>query len=86
MANALIAATAVLDQGTVCDPKDIDLCVIQGLSFPVHVGGILFWADRAGPASVAAALKWAAGLHPDIDLPRSLTDWQAGKGPFYTTV
>ncbi|MFM7116186.1 MAG: enoyl-CoA hydratase-related protein [Planctomycetota bacterium] len=86
MANALIAATAVLDQGTVCDPKDVDLCVIQGLSFPVHVGGILFWADRAGPASIAAPLKWAAGLHPDVDLPRSLSDWLAGKGPFYTTV
>lgn len=86
MANALIAATAVLDQGTVCDPRDIDLCVIQGLSFPVHVGGILFWADRAGPTSIAEALKWAAGLHPEINLPQSLTDWQAGKGPFYTTV
>ena len=86
MANALVAATAVLDQETVCDPKDIDICVMQGLSFPVHVGGILFWADRVGPASLASALKWAAELHPELPLPRSLTEWQAGKGPFYTTV
>jgi len=86
MANALIAATAVLDQGTACDPKDIDLCVIQGLSFPVHVGGILFWADRCGPAKLASAIAWAAGLHPESGLPRALTDWQSGNGPFYTTV
>jgi hypothetical protein len=76
----------VLDQGTACDPKDIDLCVIQGLSFPVHVGGILFWADRCGPAKLASAIAWAAGLHPESGLPRALTDWQSGNGPFYTTV
>lgn len=30
------------------DHRDIDLCIINGFSFPAHVGGILFWADRHG--------------------------------------
>lgn len=38
----------ILDEDIVDDLRDIELCAIQGLSFPQHRGGIFFWADAAG--------------------------------------
>jgi 3-hydroxyacyl-CoA dehydrogenase / enoyl-CoA hydratase / 3-hydroxybutyryl-CoA epimerase len=38
----------ILDEELVDDLRDIELCVIQGLSFPQHRGGIFFWADAEG--------------------------------------
>jgi 3-hydroxyacyl-CoA dehydrogenase len=38
----------ILEEEMVGDLRDIELCVIQGLSFPQHRGGIFFWADTAG--------------------------------------
>lgn len=40
--------TRILDEEIVDDLRDIELCVIQGLSFPQHRGGIFFWADAQG--------------------------------------
>jgi 3-hydroxyacyl-CoA dehydrogenase/enoyl-CoA hydratase/3-hydroxybutyryl-CoA epimerase/3-hydroxyacyl-CoA dehydrogenase/enoyl-CoA hydratase/3-hydroxybutyryl-CoA epimerase/enoyl-CoA isomerase len=86
MAAALLAALEVWQNGTVRDPRDLDLCVIQGLSFPVHEGGLLFWASRQGPEALAAALNWAAALHPEVGPPPQLVAWQSSGQPFYTSV
>jgi 3-hydroxyacyl-CoA dehydrogenase/enoyl-CoA hydratase/3-hydroxybutyryl-CoA epimerase/3-hydroxyacyl-CoA dehydrogenase/enoyl-CoA hydratase/3-hydroxybutyryl-CoA epimerase/enoyl-CoA isomerase len=86
MAAALLAALDVWERGTICDPRDLDLCVIQGLSFPVHEGGLLFWASRQGPEALAAALQWATGLHPEAAVPAKLIAWQASGQPFYASV
>jgi 3-hydroxyacyl-CoA dehydrogenase len=86
MAAALLAAVEVWQNETVRDPRDLDLCVIQGLSFPVHEGGLLFWASRQGPEALAYAINWAAALHPEAGPPPLLVAWQSSGQPFYSSV
>lgn len=86
LAAALLAAVEVWQNGTVRDPRDLDLCVIQGLSFPVHEGGLLFWASRQGPEPLAEALGWAANLHPEAKPATKLLEWQTSGQPFYSSV
>ncbi len=49
-------ALRIMDEALVADYRDIDLCVIHGFSFPKHRGGILFWADQTGWATVRQTL------------------------------
>ena len=44
----LVAAEAklILDEKIVGDRFDIELCIVNGFSFPKHRGGILFWQDE----------------------------------------
>jgi 3-hydroxyacyl-CoA dehydrogenase/enoyl-CoA hydratase/3-hydroxybutyryl-CoA epimerase/3-hydroxyacyl-CoA dehydrogenase/enoyl-CoA hydratase/3-hydroxybutyryl-CoA epimerase/enoyl-CoA isomerase len=44
----VLEATRILDEEIVGDLRDIELCVIQGLSFPQHRGGLFFWSDATG--------------------------------------
>ncbi len=48
LAHVALEASKILEEEIVNDPRDIDLCIIHGLSFPTHHGGILFWADQFG--------------------------------------
>jgi 3-hydroxyacyl-CoA dehydrogenase len=52
LAERIVAAmvnegVTILEEDLVEDLRDIELCAIQGLSFPQHRGGIFFWADSA---------------------------------------
>ncbi len=38
-------ASRILEEGKVRNARDIDLAVIFALGFPVHCGGLFFWAD-----------------------------------------
>ncbi|MBG6217632.1 3-hydroxyacyl-CoA dehydrogenase/enoyl-CoA hydratase/carnithine racemase [Arthrobacter sp. CAN_A6] len=38
----------MLDEGVVAAPEDIDLCVILGAGWPLHLGGITPYLDRTG--------------------------------------
>ncbi len=60
MSVIILEASFILDQRRVNDYRDIDICTIYGFSFPAHRGGILFWADRVGIASVNATLQQMA--------------------------
>ena len=48
LAKVALEASLVMEEEIVADPRDVDLCIINGLSFPTHHGGILFWADQIG--------------------------------------
>ena len=48
LANVVNEASLILEEEIVADPRDIDLCIVHGLSFPTHHGGLLFWADQIG--------------------------------------
>ena len=37
----------MLDEGVVAAPEDIDLCMILGAGWPLHLGGITPYLDRA---------------------------------------
>ena len=41
-------ARMMLDEGVVATPSDIDLCMLLGAGWPMHLGGILPYLDREG--------------------------------------
>jgi 3-hydroxyacyl-CoA dehydrogenase len=47
--NALAEeARMMLDEGVVATPAEIDLCMLMGAGWPMHLGGILPFLDREG--------------------------------------
>jgi 3-hydroxyacyl-CoA dehydrogenase/enoyl-CoA hydratase/carnithine racemase len=38
----------ILDEGVVAEPQDVDLCLILGAGWPLHLGGITPYLDRTG--------------------------------------
>ena len=62
-----VEARMMLDEGVVSSPAEIDLCMLMGAGWPMHLGGILPYLDREGisdsvcgkrfhPAGVASLL------------------------------
>ena len=62
-----VEARMMLDEGVVSTPAEIDLCMLMGAGWPMHLGGILPYLDREGisesvcgkrfhPAGVASLL------------------------------
>jgi 3-hydroxyacyl-CoA dehydrogenase len=41
-------ARMMLDEGVVTTPAEIDLCMLMGAGWPMHLGGILPYLDREG--------------------------------------
>ena len=41
-------ARMMLDEGVVATPAEIDLCMLLGAGWPMHLGGILPYLDREG--------------------------------------
>jgi 3-hydroxyacyl-CoA dehydrogenase len=41
-------ARMMLDEGVVATPSEIDLCMLLGAGWPMHLGGILPFLDREG--------------------------------------
>lgn len=41
-------ARSMLDEGVVATPAEIDLCMLMGAGWPMHLGGILPYLDREG--------------------------------------
>ena len=38
----------MLDEGVVATPAEIDICMLLGCGWPMHLGGILPYLDREG--------------------------------------
>ena len=56
LAAVTLEATNILNEEIVADPRDIDLCIVHGFSFPQHQGGILFWAQQTGLQKIVETL------------------------------
>ena len=67
--NALAQeAKMMLDEGVVATPAEIDLCMLLGCGWPIHLGGILPYLDREGISeSVTGSSFHPAGV---ASLPR----------------
>ena len=67
--NALAQeAKMMLDEGVVATPAEIDLCMLLGCGWPIHLGGILPYLDREGISeSVTGSRFHPAGV---ASLPR----------------
>ncbi len=60
----LLEATRILEEGIVCDVRDIDSGLVFGLGFPRRCGGLLFWADEIGASQLLKMLKPLSKLGP----------------------
>ena len=60
--RALVAlaqeARLILDEGVVADPRDVDLCLLLGVGWPAHLGGLLPYLDRSGVAERATGRRF----------------------------
>jgi 3-hydroxyacyl-CoA dehydrogenase len=43
-----LEAKMMLDEGVVSTPQEIDICMLLGSGWPMHLGGILPYLDREG--------------------------------------
>ena len=51
-------ARLMLDEGVVADPREIDLCLLLGVGWPSHLGGLLPYLDRSGAAEAATGRRF----------------------------
>jgi 3-hydroxyacyl-CoA dehydrogenase len=57
----------MLDEGVVAAPQDIDLCMILGAGWPLHLGGVTPYLDRSGTSSRVTGSRF---LQPGVaDVP-----------------
>jgi 3-hydroxyacyl-CoA dehydrogenase/enoyl-CoA hydratase/carnithine racemase len=53
-------ARMMLDEGVVATPAEIDLCMLLGAGWPMHLGGILPFLDREGISESASGQRFHA--------------------------
>ncbi|KAL8136983.1 hypothetical protein V2J09_002984 [Rumex salicifolius] len=74
-------ACRVLDEGIVIRSSDLDVASILGMGFPSYRGGIVFWADMAGPRHVYQSLKkWSDVYVNSFFKPSRYLEERAAKG------
>ena len=54
----------ILEEGIAARPLDIDLVLLHGYGFPVHRGGLMFYADQIGVKNALDAIKAFAEQDP----------------------
>ena len=53
-----VEARMMLDEGVVSTPAEIDLCMLMGAGWPMHLGGILPYLDREGISQAACGQRF----------------------------
>ena len=53
-----VEARMMLDEGVVSTPAEIDLCMLLGAGWPMHLGGILPYLDREGISEAACGQRF----------------------------
>lgn len=79
----LLEATRALDEGIVRDVRDVDFGLIFGLGFPPFRGGLLFWADSIGAATIVEMLKPFEELGSRMQPTPMLQEMAKTNGKFY---
>jgi len=51
-------ARSMLDEGVVSTPSEIDLCMLMGAGWPMHLGGILPYLDREGISEAVSGKRF----------------------------
>lgn len=78
-----LEATRILKDQLVNDPRDIDLCVIHGLSFPAELGGLLFHAGKHRARNCVDILEWLTKIDSRFTPTEKLNAIAATSGTFY---
>ena len=55
-----VEARMMLDEGVVSTPAEIDLCMLMGSGWPMHLGGILPYLDREGISETVCGQRFHA--------------------------
>jgi len=55
-----VEARMMLDEGVVSTPAEIDLCMLMGSGWPMHLGGILPYLDREGISEAICGQRFHA--------------------------
>jgi 3-hydroxyacyl-CoA dehydrogenase/enoyl-CoA hydratase/3-hydroxybutyryl-CoA epimerase/3-hydroxyacyl-CoA dehydrogenase/enoyl-CoA hydratase/3-hydroxybutyryl-CoA epimerase/enoyl-CoA isomerase len=79
----LLEATRVLEEGVVSDPRDVDIGLIYGLGFPAFKGGLLYWADQVGVASLSAMRSDLQSSSRSLTLTKRFEAMAASQETFY---
>ncbi len=65
----------ILEEGIAARPLDVDIVWIYGYGFPVYRGGLMFWADQVGLATILERIKtFHADTGADTWQPASLLE------------
>ena len=51
-------AKMMLDEGVVATPQEIDICMLLGSGWPMHLGGILPYLDREGISEAVCGVRF----------------------------
>jgi hypothetical protein len=51
-------AKMMLDEGVVSTPQEIDICMLLGSGWPMHLGGILPYLDREGISVAVCGVRF----------------------------
>ncbi len=79
----LVEATRVLEDKIVSDVRDVDLGLIMGIGFPPFRGGLFFWVDEVGVATIVEKLKKFAPLGKRFEPTLMLKDLAQRGARFY---
>ncbi len=55
-----VEARMMLDEGVISTPAEIDLCMLMGSGWPMHLGGILPYLDREGISEAVCGQRFHA--------------------------
>lgn len=64
----------MLDEGVVAAPEDIDLCMIMGARWPLHLGGITPYLDRVGASERVNGKTFHQDRPPALTAGRGATE------------
>lgn len=79
----VLEATRILAEHKVRDPRDVDLGLIFGIGFPPFKGGLMFWADTIGAATLIEMLKPYESLGPRYQPTPMLVEMAKENRSFY---
>ncbi len=81
----LLEATRLLEEGIVADVRDVDLGLIFGIGFPPFQGGLFFWADTLGAATIVEKLGQFKSLGERYKPTKMLNDLAQSGTKFYSS-
>jgi 3-hydroxyacyl-CoA dehydrogenase len=74
-------AAKILEEGIALRASDIDVTYVYGYSFPIYLGGPMYWADQMGLDKVLETIKgFHAAGHGEVWQPAPLIERLAAEG------
>ncbi len=79
----LVEATRAMQDGIAGDVRDVDLALIYGIGFPPFLGGLFYWADQIGAATIVEKLEGLRSLGKRYEPTKMLLEKAKNGTQFY---